>query len=395
MSVYRRSVLLSCRDAFVRGGPAAPKQMQTLKTMGLDEAPHIFSNRDRKRGERREGRTSRSNRDAAGAKEPRVGSRSSEAKAAEKEFIRRHIQAEKDRQQERVQLESLVNYMAFNPPTSKRSFLSTDHDGGAPAATTTAAAVAPKRKDEANTDPTTAAKVLDEAMLVLAGAKRYKRVDMAKSLFDQLADAKCPISEETYTAAVETCVECGDLKEASVFLAKMEAAGHLADGALLDKVMGLYSQDKQQNALDSEYQGVMQRAAARANNFGRGQAVVSGIGGALSPDAPAFIPGGKGSPVKLNPGATAFVPGGGGGTPVKFSVHAAEFVPSPPSAVGKVFNPKATEFTPNGSWSGAYGVGSPAIINDNYSSSDDDDDEEDGENVAGKLEKRRPRSTDD
>lgn len=62
-----------------------------------------------------------------------------------------------------------------------------------------------------------------------------------KLLFQQLLDAQASVAEATFALLVEGCVGAGDLRGASDFLMRMEAAGHCADSELLDKVMDLYA----------------------------------------------------------------------------------------------------------------------------------------------------------
>merc|ERR1712228_306397 len=80
--------------------------------------------------------------------------------------------------------------------------------------------------------------------MVLSGAIKFRRVDVAKHLYDQLAEQQVEIQEQTYALMIESCIQGGDLKSASDFLMKMEASGHSPDTELLDKVMELYSQQK-------------------------------------------------------------------------------------------------------------------------------------------------------
>mmetsp|Transcript_49005 Transcript_49005/g.138469 ORF Transcript_49005/g.138469 Transcript_49005/m.138469 type:complete len:207 (-) Transcript_49005:105-725(-) len=99
---------------------------------------------------------------------------------------------------------------------------------------------------EVNT--TEAAKANQEAQMVLRGilnpTLEIQCPDIAHDLHKQLARSHIHVLEKTYCLMVETCIASGDLRGASDFLMKMEAAGHCADSSLLDKVMDLYTESR-------------------------------------------------------------------------------------------------------------------------------------------------------
>ncbi|CAE7479281.1 CWC27, partial [Symbiodinium natans] len=124
--------------------------------------------------------------------------------------------------EEKMNLESFLNYVAFNKKTQ---------------------APTPQVLDlsEASADRANA-----EAQMVLRGSMGFKRVDVAKDLFAQLDAASVDVSATTFTLMIEACVVARDLKSASDFLMKMEASGHSPNSELLDKVLDLYSNQKAQ-----------------------------------------------------------------------------------------------------------------------------------------------------
>lgn len=163
--------------------------------------------------------------------------------------------------EQKMHVASLVNYVAFNRREQQRRFLL--EEGGAPPPP-------PPRprprenKSDSRGEPTVSADMVQnansEAQLVLSGAVRFKRADVAKKLYEQLVDSQVDIEEKSFALMIETCVFACDLKSASDFLMKMEAAGHCPDTELLDKVMDLYAQQKSLREMEKEKE--MQAAAA-------------------------------------------------------------------------------------------------------------------------------------
>lgn len=146
-------------------------------------------------------------------------------------------------EEERMHLESLVNYIAFSRKEQKRVFL--------PDATCTPPP--PPLPPQPPTEPIEAGspeavKANAEAQMVLRGVLskqlQAKRADVAKDLHKNLADSYVEISEATFSLMVEVCIAAEDLKGASDFLLRMESAEHCPDSDLLDKVMDLYSKQK-------------------------------------------------------------------------------------------------------------------------------------------------------
>merc|ERR1719199_982683 len=82
---------------------------------------------------------------------------------------------------------------------------------------------------------------------------------------------------------IEACINANDLKGASDFLMKMEAAGHSPELDLLDKVMDLYSQHKMLRASDTAM-------PAPSMFVGEEKAQDDGPRAKLSSGAPIFVP---------------------------------------------------------------------------------------------------------
>ncbi|CAK9028427.1 unnamed protein product [Durusdinium trenchii] len=121
--------------------------------------------------------------------------------------------------EEKMNLESFLNYVAFNKK----------------------AQVQVLDLSEANAEKANA-----EAQMVLRGALNFKRVDVAKELYEQLAAANVDIFSATFSLMIEASVLAKDLKTSSDFLMKMESSGHSPSSELLDKVLDLYSNQKTQ-----------------------------------------------------------------------------------------------------------------------------------------------------
>ena len=92
----------------------------------------------------------------------------------------------------------------------------------------------------------------EQAQMVLRGALKFGRVEVANQLYEQLVSTNVDIDAATYTLFVNIAVKGEDLKCASDYLMKMEAAGFAPPAPLLDKVMELYSKHK--SAMEKEEQ---------------------------------------------------------------------------------------------------------------------------------------------
>lgn len=165
------------------------------------------------------------------------------------------LAAERERQkattlteEERSQIEALLNFVAFGfKEQPKRIFLPEEHRPPPPPKKPAAPA---GRRIEA--DALEAATANSEAQSVLKGLANSKAAlhsaDVAPLLQRRLDAAGVALSEATYALMVQSCVSANDLRSASDFLMKMESAGHSADHDLLDKVMDLYSASRCQGS---------------------------------------------------------------------------------------------------------------------------------------------------
>jgi len=272
-NAHPRARLLNMRKA-VEGEPA-PDEVKTMKLISQEENPDLFvtparrggggrsggkeERGERTRGERkdrgdreeRKERKERKERDAdtAGGETPVAADTSAPEAVAQERDLAAPPQANPE--EDKQQLESLLNYVAFNRKEQQRTFIH-DEDGAPPPppppakkdAQKESAFIPPLLIKEPTTTGEGAAKANLDAQLVLNGAMKFKRADVAKNLYDQLLSQDVEISEKTFALMIESCVAATDLKSASDLLMKMEASGHSPDTSLLDKVMDLYSQQK-------------------------------------------------------------------------------------------------------------------------------------------------------
>jgi len=151
-------------------------------------------------------------------------------------------------QEERMHIESLLNFVAFSHKEHpERIFLPDTGRPPPPPPRRRKSLSEPPSLDEAATDAG-AAKANAEAQMVLKGVVnpkiKLKRADIAKDLYRQLYESSVPTFEANFTLMVEACINASDLKGASEFLMKMESAGFCPDSELLDKVMGLYAESR-------------------------------------------------------------------------------------------------------------------------------------------------------
>jgi pentatricopeptide repeat protein len=268
---HPRSRLLSLRKA-VEGEPA-PEEVKTITLVTQEDKPELFTTPARRggrpergdrgdRGDRRERKERKEPRErkepkerpeeradtegaAPGGDSPIAGESPTQAEfpsvpAAAPEVEKQH-------------LESLINYVAFNRKEQQRTF-ALDEGAPPPPPPTKKPADAPKEVAtpilSSGSAKESNAKANTEAQLVLTGAMKYKKADVAKTMYDQLSVQDVEISEKTFTMMIEVCVSALDLKSASDLLMKMETSGHSPDTRLLDKVMDLYSQQKNKRELE-------------------------------------------------------------------------------------------------------------------------------------------------
>lgn len=161
--------------------------------------------------------------------------------------------------EEKKNLESLLNYVAFNRKEQQRTFIVDETAPPPPPPPPPKKPAAAESAGADGVDSANAAVSRDlapaaegedanaDAQKILNGAIKLKRgADVAHNLYNKLSEQEVEISERTFALMIEACVQAQDLKSSSDFLMKMEAAGHAPDTELLDEVMELYSSQKTQ-----------------------------------------------------------------------------------------------------------------------------------------------------
>lgn len=263
---YPRSKFLAQRKVVLDEGGPAPEAVKTLTLVGPEQAPQFFVSVP-SRGSRSSVSTTRRSVGVPGVEdrsEKKVSrapkSEDRESKAAQKDGAQASSPPEEAPApapkveepspvgEEKVHLESLLNYVAFNRKEQQRTFLVDESDSPPPPPPKPKAKDAMPKPEESSAgaanEVNTASNANWEAQMVLIGVKEFKRSDVARNLYEQLSTSQVEITEKTFKLMIETCVIAQDLKGASDFLVKMEACGHCPDTELLDMVMDLYTQQK-------------------------------------------------------------------------------------------------------------------------------------------------------
>eukprot|EP00811_Abedinium_folium_P000731 NODE_1066_length_2624_cov_4.631958.p2 GENE.NODE_1066_length_2624_cov_4.631958~~NODE_1066_length_2624_cov_4.631958.p2 ORF type:complete len:510 (-),score=177.78 NODE_1066_length_2624_cov_4.631958:815-2344(-) len=217
-------------------------------------------------------------------------------------------------QDDKMHLESLLNYVAFNRKEQLRTFI-LEEEGAAPPPPPP-----PLRTSGSGAAPAIASaeaseKANDEAQMVLRGAISFKpSQNLANNLYEQLIDSKVEISETTFTLMIESCILARDLKSSSDFLMKMEASGYCLEAEMLDKVMELYSQEKVARDNDQlEAKALEEVHDADAAELAANLAGLASLGGRGDPDGFGALeefaaPTADQPRVKLSSDAAIFVP---------------------------------------------------------------------------------------
>lgn len=193
--------------------------------------------------------------------------------------------AQLNEDQEKMHLESLLNYVAFNRKEPQRNFM-LDEDSAPPPPPPNKPAVVTSSTGEGEETvkelgKMTTEKANEEAQMVLRGAMNFKRVDVAKDLYAQLAAQNVDISESTYELMIEAAILAQDITSSTDFLMKMESSGHSPCSELLDKVLDLYSSEKSQRD---------QRKKKAADAQGAESGDAQEARAKLKSDAPIFVP---------------------------------------------------------------------------------------------------------
>jgi len=239
--------------------------------------------------------------------------------------------AQLNENQEKMHLESLLNYVAFNRKEPQRNFM-LDEDAAPPPPPPNKPAVAASAageneqsvKEVKELPKMTTEKANEEAQMVLRGAINFKRVDVAKDLYAQLVAQNVDISESTYELMIEASILAKDISSSTDFLMKMESAGHSPCSELLDKVLDLYSSEKTQR--DERKKMKAAEEAQVADIIEAQEATRS----KLKTDAPIFVPsfGIPPPPPKPKEAAADGAAADGGGEPAAAPTEAADQTPS-------------------------------------------------------------------
>lgn len=134
--------------------------------------------------------------------------------------------------QGRMNVEGLLNFVAFHPREQQRVFLP---EGPPPPP--------PKPAKALEKAGPTAVTANEEAQIVLRGVIQLKACtgsSVAKQLRQKLTALGIDLSRETFELMITACIKAGDLPAASELLVKMEAAGFAPGNNMLDEVMELY-----------------------------------------------------------------------------------------------------------------------------------------------------------
>lgn len=208
---------------------AVPKELASISLKSQSEAPQLFGGAEKGRGKGKRSRETKEKEERTGGKDQRRSARDAD-RPRRKDKVTDEAEVMADgpsaqgavqlkESEEKMNLESFLNYVAFNKK----------------------AQVQVLDLSEANAEKANA-----EAQMVLRGALNFKRVDVAKELYEQLAAANVDIFSATFSLMIEASVLAKDLKTSSDFLMKMESSGHSPSSELLDKVLDLYSNQKTQ-----------------------------------------------------------------------------------------------------------------------------------------------------
>lgn len=251
-NVHSRAKLLARREATTGSPP--PDSMKNIALKDQTQAPQLFAGGRSDRGGKGGRRGNDETRGEAGkARRSKAEKEKEEAAEAEQpqpaDGVEKHL--EPNEEEEKMHLESLLNYVAFTRKEQQRVYLPCENGAPPPPPPP------PKKASNAGAVSSTISaedteKANSDAQLVLRGALGIKRSDVAKHLYEQLQEAHVEASESTFELVINVCLQAKDLKGASDFLMKMETAGHLPSSDLLDQVMELYS--RQKNAREQEKQ---------------------------------------------------------------------------------------------------------------------------------------------
>lgn len=154
--------------------------------------------------------------------------------------------------EEKMNLELLLNYVAFKRKDEQRIFLVDDGSMPPPP---------PPRGKQSQVESAQLEEAIAREKLLSAislfstknsdradadvhAAINFKHVEATRDLCKRLLESNVKISESTFTLMIEACILASDLNSVCNLLLKMEHYGYCPSSGLLDKVMELYSRDK-------------------------------------------------------------------------------------------------------------------------------------------------------
>lgn len=290
---YARQKLLAVREATL--DCPAPEAVAGISLKESEASPSPARGRAGGKGKgRRDSGDKVGNRDKRGARDEEAEAQAAHEaqQAMEQEAIRVAELQEKKLKQEKMEVESFINHVAFKRSERLRVFLP---DGPPP--------LPPLRRDAKLADAEVSREANVKAQSVLRGAMKLQHPAIVSVLHDRLLDEQVEVEETTYILMVELCILARELKLASDFLLKMENSGYVPDSELLDRVMDLYNQQKilkEQKAREQESRIEMadERDAVERQEAREEVVVPNCNESRMSPSAAPF-----------NPTAAPFVPG--------------------------------------------------------------------------------------
>eukprot|EP00746_Dinoflagellata_sp_MGD_P167917 gnl/MRDRNA2_/MRDRNA2_98905_c0_seq1.p1 gnl/MRDRNA2_/MRDRNA2_98905_c0~~gnl/MRDRNA2_/MRDRNA2_98905_c0_seq1.p1 ORF type:complete len:539 (-),score=111.03 gnl/MRDRNA2_/MRDRNA2_98905_c0_seq1:41-1657(-) len=230
---YERRLLLALKTLL--DNEPAPASVEDLKMLCRPDG--LFA-KEKKRDKHRSGE------DRAEKDERRLARRERKAREA---GLR---SSEDDDSCERMEVEALVNFLAFSERPPQRQFLlGVDSIAPPPPPPPPASAAifsAVRHDSLAN------AKANSEAQLVLKGARRYCKAVAAKELHHQLSRTGVHVDELTYSMMIGVCMDGEDLETTSMLMTKMNDAGYTPSFEVLDRAIALHNKLKSREAENSK-----------------------------------------------------------------------------------------------------------------------------------------------
>jgi len=277
---HARSKLLDYRKIGFDGGP--PPSMDNVRLVNEAQAPSLFATSTRRAGRNKDSNNQDRPPKDKERREPRKadkvamkdGDRDGKADAVVRESgEERNGSIPEPGSDDKMHMESLLNYIAFNRKEPQRTFLVDETAAPPPPppppkkAAVPAGTPAAERAIDASgaagssVSPMAMEKANAEAQMVLMGAIKFQRADVVRDLYVQLVESDVEIGEGTFALMIKASTLAKDIKTASDLLAKMEASGHCPDSELLDKVMDLYAASRKKKAATNAESSSTSKAA--------------------------------------------------------------------------------------------------------------------------------------